>query len=371
MTEIFRAGIQSISHGQREAAESIGMTRWQFRRRIILPQAVGVIIPDIGNQFSAMQKDSAQVSAMGIWEMTYRANRFARQDSKFLEMFIAAALFYWILTIVSSWWRAFLNDAWHMLMNDHEIIHVENLHKWFGLLHVLKGISFSVAAREVLVLIGRSVSGKSTLLSCLNFLEMPSAGTVTIAGQSVTTGPGLRLDTQKMISMRLSTGMVFQEFNLFPHMTALENIIEGLLTVKKWPKDKAIPIGMKYLEKVGLQDKRDVHPIRLSGGQKQRVAIARALAMETKVMLFDEPTSALDPELIGEVLDVMKQLALEGTTMIVVTHEMGFACDVADRIIYIDRGKIVEEDSPEQIFNHPKDERTRAFLEPIRKIQQM
>jgi polar amino acid transport system ATP-binding protein len=128
---------------------------------------------------------------------------------------------------------------------------------------------------------------------------------------------------------------------------------------------------MKYLEKVGLQDKRDVHPIRLSGGQKQRVAIARALAMETKVMLFDEPTSALDPELIGEVLDVMKQLALEGTTMIVVTHEMGFACDVADRIIYIDRGKIVEEDSPEQIFNHPKDERTRAFLEPIRKIQQM
>ncbi len=163
--------------------------------------------------------------------------------------------------------------------------------------------------------------------------------------------------------------MVFQEFNLFPHMTALDNVIEGLVTVKKMPKDQAIPIGMKYLEKVGMGEKRDVHPIRLSGGQKQRVAIARALAMEPKVMLFDEPTSALDPELIGEVLDVMKQIAFEGTTMVVVTHEMGFACDVADRIIFIDQGLIVEDGPPDQIFDHPQDERTKLFLEPIRKIQ--
>jgi len=258
-----------------------------------------------------------------------------------------------------------------MPMNDNDIIRVENLHKWFGLLHVLRGISFHVAPREVLVLIGRSGSGKSTLLRCLNFLEMPSAGKITIDGQSVNSGPGVRMNTQKMISMRLSTGMVFQEFNLFPHMTALENVVEGLLTVKKWPKDKAIAAGMKYLEKVGLNDKRDVHPIRLSGGQKQRVAIARALAMEPKVMLFDEPTSALDPELIGEVLDVMKQLALDGMTMIVVTHEMGFAHDVADRVIYTDRGEIVEEGTPEQIFGSPRDERTRLFLEPIRKVQQV
>jgi ABC-type polar amino acid transport system ATPase subunit len=249
-------------------------------------------------------------------------------------------------------------------MNGKEIIRVENLYKWFDLLYVLRGVSFSVAHGEVLVVIGRSGSGKSTMLRCLNFLEEPSSGTITIAGQSVTTAPGLRLDRQKIIALRLSTGMVFQEFNLFPHMTALENVIEGLLTVKKMPKDEAIPIGMKHLEKVGLQDKRDVHPVRLSGGQKQRVAIARALAMEPKVMLFDEPTSALDPELIGEVLDVMKQLALEGMTMVVVTHEMGFAGDVADRVIYIDCGEIVEEGTPDQIFSNPKDDRTRAFLEP-------
>jgi polar amino acid transport system ATP-binding protein len=247
-------------------------------------------------------------------------------------------------------------------MNANTIIHVENLHKWFGLLHVLRGISFSVAPREVLVMIGRSGSGKSTLLRCLNFLEEPSAGTITIAGQSIVTGPGIHLNRKQVIAMRLSMGMVFQEFNLFPHMTALENVIEGLITVKKVPKGQAIRNGEKYLDKVGLLDKRDVHPIRLSGGQKQRVAIARSLAMEPKVMLFDEPTSALDPELIGEVLDVMKQLAKEGTTMIVVTHEMSFAQDVADRIIYIDHGDIVEEGPPERIFNNPHDERTRTFL---------
>lgn len=256
-----------------------------------------------------------------------------------------------------------------MRMNDKPLIQVKDLHKWFGMLHVLKGVSFEVHPREVLVLIGRSGSGKSTLLRCLNFLEEPSSGTITVSDQSVTAAPGVRLDKQKVLAIRLKMGMVFQEFNLFPHMTALGNVIEGLVTVKKMPQEEAIARGEKYLEKVGLLDKRDVHPIRLSGGQKQRVAIARALAMEPSVMLFDEPTSALDPELIGEVLDVMKQIALEGTTMVVVTHEMGFAADVADRIMYMDHGVIVEEGPPEQIFSHPKDERTRIFLEPIRKIQ--
>ncbi len=256
-------------------------------------------------------------------------------------------------------------------MSDNEIIRVENLHKWFALLHVLKGISFSVYPKEVLVIIGRSGSGKSTLLRCLNFLEEPSAGTITISGQSMSAGPGIRFDQKKAIAMRLNTGMVFQEFNLFPHMTALDNVIEGLVTVKKMPKDKAIPIGIKYLQKVGLEEKKDEHPIRLSGGQKQRVAIARALAMEPKVMLFDEPTSALDPELIGEVLDVMKQIAFEGTTMVVVTHEMGFASDVADRVLFVDKGLIVESGTPDQIFQDPQDERTKLFLEPIRKVQQI
>ncbi len=256
-------------------------------------------------------------------------------------------------------------------MNANEIINVEDLHKWFGMLHVLKGVSFSVYPKEVLVIIGRSGSGKSTLLRCLNFLEEPSAGKITIAGQSIKIIPGNKFDHNRAVSMRLNTGMVFQEFNLFPHMTALENVIEGLVTVRKMSKEKAIPIGLKYLRKVGMEEKKDVHPIKLSGGQKQRVAIARALAMEPKVMLFDEPTSALDPELIGEVLDVMKQLAVEGTTMVVVTHEMGFANDVADRILFVDKGLIVESGTPQQIFQDPQDERTHLFLEPIRKVQQI
>ena len=258
-----------------------------------------------------------------------------------------------------------------MLMNDKHIIHVEDLHKWFGLLHVIRGVSFSVEPREVVVVIGRSGSGKSTLLRCLNFLESPSSGVISVAGHEVTTAPGLKPDSKKIIDLRLSTGMVFQEFNLFPHMTSIQNVIEGLITVKGMKKDEAIPIGEKYLDKVGLLEKRDVHPIRLSGGQKQRVAIARALAMEPQVMLFDEPTSALDPELIGEVLDVMKQLAYEGTTMMVVSHEMGFARDVSDRIIFFDEGLIVEDGPPEQIFNNPHDDRTRLFLEPLRKAQHL
>jgi ABC-type polar amino acid transport system ATPase subunit len=255
-------------------------------------------------------------------------------------------------------------------MNANTIIQVNDLHKWFGMLHVLKGVSFSVSHKEVLVVIGRSGSGKSTMLRCLNFMEEPSSGTITVEGRSVSAAPGVRIDRQEVLAMRLSMGMVFQEFNLFPHMTVLENVIEGLRTVKRIPREKATPLGEKYLDKVGLLEKRDVHPIRLSGGQKQRVAIARALAMEPKVMLFDEPTSALDPELIGEVLDVMRKLALEGTTMLVVTHEMGFARDVADRVIYVDHGEIIEEGPPEQIFDHPKDQRTHIFLEPIRRVQE-
>jgi ABC-type polar amino acid transport system ATPase subunit len=254
-------------------------------------------------------------------------------------------------------------------MNANGIVRVEDLHKWFGMLHVLHGISLTVAEREVLVIIGRSGSGKSTLLRCLNFLETPSSGTIAIAGQAVAIKLGEKPDREKIQALRLSTGMVFQEFNLFPHMTAIQNVIEGLVTVKKMPRDEAVVRGENYLRKVGMLEKRDVHPIRLSGGQKQRVAIARALAMEPKVMLFDEPTSALDPELIGEVLDVMKELAYEGMTRMIVTHEMGFAHDVADRIIYIDEGIIVEEGTPEQIFSNPCDERTKVFLEPLRKVQ--
>jgi cystine transport system ATP-binding protein len=245
------------------------------------------------------------------------------------------------------------------------IIRVSQLNKHFGALHVLKDVSLAVEPQEVVCVIGRSGSGKSTLLRCINFLEQPTHGTIEVDNLIVEVRQHRLTKAQKNVihQLRLCTGMVFQEFNLFPHLSVIDNLIEAPVTVKGLPRDQAIAIAEKFLDKVGLMEKRDEYPSRLSGGQKQRVAIARALTMEPKVMLFDEPTSALDPELIGEVLEVMKQLAREGTTMLVVTHEMGFANDVANRVVYMDEGRIVEEGAPTQIFSTPSDPRTRQFLD--------
>jgi ABC-type polar amino acid transport system ATPase subunit len=245
------------------------------------------------------------------------------------------------------------------------IVRLSHLDKYFGELHVLKDVNLAVSEREVVVLIGRSGSGKSTLLRCINFLEEPSAGTVEVDGLEVPAGIRGAAHNQRVHDIRLRTGMVFQEFNLFPHLSVIENVAEAPVTVKRMPKDQAVALGEQFLDKVGLAHKRDEYPNRLSGGQKQRVAIARALAMEPKVMLFDEPTSALDPELTGEVLEVMQQLAREGTTMLVVTHEMGFAQEVADRVVYMDEGALVEDGPPEQIFTHPSDPRCRQFLDRV------
>ncbi len=252
------------------------------------------------------------------------------------------------------------------------IIQVSHLDKHFGALHVLKDVSLSVEPREVVCIIGRSGSGKSTLLRCINFLEQPTQGRVEVDELAVNVDRHRLTDAQKRAvhHIRLRTGMVFQEFNLFPHLSVIDNLIEAPITVKGMKREDAIALAEKYLEKVGLMSKRDEYPARLSGGQKQRVAIARALTMEPEVMLFDEPTSALDPELIGEVLEVMKQLAREGTTMLVVTHEMGFASDVADRIIYMDEGRIVEEGPPEEMFTQPRDPRTRQFLDRLLRTQE-
>ncbi len=254
-----------------------------------------------------------------------------------------------------------------MLTNGEPIVRVHNLHKWFGLLHVLRGVSLEIHPQEVVVIIGRSGSGKSTLLRCMNLLEEPTSGRVEIDGVVIEAANGEICPEcrSRVRDLRLKTGMVFQEFNVFPHKTVLENVIEAPIIVKGVPKEQAVEKATELLRKVGLLDKQDVHPIRLSGGQKQRVAIARALAMEPKVMLFDEPTSALDPELIGEVLAVMKDLAREGTTMVIVTHEMGFAHEVADRVIYMESGVLVEEGPPDQIFTCPQDPRTRQFLARI------
>ncbi|MDD2921747.1 MAG: amino acid ABC transporter ATP-binding protein [Anaerolineales bacterium] len=246
------------------------------------------------------------------------------------------------------------------------IVKISNLDKYFGHLHVLKNISLEVPEREVVCLIGRSGSGKSTLLRCVNFLEEPSHGSIEVAGVKVTGEMKGAQRRQLIHDVRLKTGMVFQEFNLFPHMTVLENVIEGPVTVKGMDRKIAIELAEKNLESVGLIVKKDEYPMRLSGGQKQRVAIARALTMEPKVMLFDEPTSALDPELIGEVLNVMKKVAYEGMTMIVVTHEMGFAKEVADRVIVMGDGELIEDAKPEDLFSNPKDPRTKALIDRYR-----
>jgi ABC-type polar amino acid transport system ATPase subunit len=241
------------------------------------------------------------------------------------------------------------------------IIQASKLNKYFGDKHVLKDIDFEVHRREVVALIGPSGSGKSTLIRCLNGLEKATSGEVYIHGEKLNP----YLSVKQLSPIRRELGMVFQNFNLFPHMTVLQNVIEAPLLVRKMPKDQAVDLGEKMLEKVGLSEKRDVYPSRLSGGQKQRVAIARALAMQPRALLFDEPTSALDPELVGEVLKVMKDLAYEGSTMVVVTHEMQFARDVSDRVVFMSDGTIVEQGDPEELFKAPKNKRTQLFLERV------
>lgn len=239
------------------------------------------------------------------------------------------------------------------------MIHVKNLHKYFGKNEVLKGVNEYIKKGEVVVVIGPSGSGKSTFLRCLNILEAPTDGEIIFEGNSIT---DKKVNINKI---REKMGMVFQQFNLFPHKSVLENLTIAPTKVKKVSKANADKKAMELLEKVGLKEKANAYPASLSGGQKQRIAIARALAMEPDVMLFDEPTSALDPEMVGEVLNVMKDLAKEGMTMVVVTHEMGFAKEVGDRIIFMDGGNVVEEGTPEEIFNNPKNQRTIDFLSKV------
>lgn len=238
------------------------------------------------------------------------------------------------------------------------MIDIKGLKKSFGDLHVLKGIDLHIDEREVVVIIGPSGSGKSTLLRCINFLEEPTGGTITV--------DGIPLDSEANINkVREEVGMVFQRFNLFPHMTVLDNITLAPMKVRKIERNRAEQTAQDLLDRVGLGDKADAYPNQLSGGQQQRVAIARALAMQPKIMLFDEPTSALDPEMVGEVLDVMQKLAESGMTMVIVTHEMGFAREVGTRLLFVDGGYIVEQGKPKDVFENPKEERTKLFLSKI------
>jgi polar amino acid transport system ATP-binding protein len=239
------------------------------------------------------------------------------------------------------------------------IISVQHLHKSFGAHRVLTDINVDIHNQEVVVVIGPSGSGKSTFLRCLNLLEQPQDGDIIIEGTS------LMAKSTRINDIRTEVGMVFQQFNLFPHKKVIENIMLAPMQVRKWPEAKARQKALELLQKVGLSEKAEMYPASLSGGQSQRVAIARALAMEPKIMLFDEPTSALDPEMVGEVLAVMKDLAREGMTMVVVTHEMGFAREVGDRVLFMEQGVVVEEGNPEQLFGNPSHERTREFLSKV------
>ena len=238
------------------------------------------------------------------------------------------------------------------------MIKLENVHKSFGKNEVLKGIDLHIEKGQVVVIIGPSGSGKSTVLRTMNYLEEPTSGKVIVDGMDLS-------DKSKLNEVRAEVGMVFQNFNLFPHMTVMENLTLAQTKVRKTSSDEAKKIGQILLDRVGLKDKANAYPDSLSGGQKQRVAIARALAMKPKVMLFDEPTSALDPEMVREVLDVMKSLAEEGMTMVIVTHEMGFAKEVADRVLFVDGGLILEDDTPEKVFDTPTNDRTKLFLSKI------
>ena len=238
------------------------------------------------------------------------------------------------------------------------MIKLENVHKSFGKNEVLKGINLHIKQGQVVVIIGPSGSGKSTVLRTMNYLEEPTSGKVMVDGMDLS-------DKKKLNDVRAEVGMVFQNFNLFPHMTVMENLTLAQTKVRKTSMEEAKKIGIALLDRVGLADKANAYPDSLSGGQKQRVAIARALAMKPKVMLFDEPTSALDPEMVSEVLDVMKSLAEEGMTMVIVTHEMGFAKKVADRVLFVDGGLILEDNTPERVFDAPTNERTKSFLDKI------
>jgi general L-amino acid transport system ATP-binding protein len=244
-------------------------------------------------------------------------------------------------------------------ISENAIIAIKDMNKWYGEFHVLKNINLEVKEREVLVIIGPSGSGKSTLIRCINRLEEHQEGDIIVDGIVLSN------DVRNISAIRRETGMVFQQFNLFPHLTVLENITLAQQHVRRRPKAEAEQVALSLLERVGIPEQANKYPGQLSGGQQQRVAIARALAMQPKIMLFDEPTSALDPEMIKEVLDVMKELALSGMTMIVVTHEMGFAKEVADRVIFMDAGHIVEVGTPEHFFTNPQHDRTKLFLSQI------
>ncbi len=358
VAEIVRAGIQGVDYGQTEACRSLGMTKLQNMRYIVLPQAIKNILPAIANEFVTIIKESSVCSVIGVQELMKNTQQV--QGASFLpaEPLLIAAALYLCMTVPTSKIIALKGGC--AVATSGNLIQVKDLVKTFeSRIHALDHVSLAINQGDVVVIVGPSGSGKSTFLRSLNLLEEPTSGEVIFEGVNIA-GKRVNIDVH-----RQKMGMVFQHFNLFPHLTILQNMTLAPMKVKKIPQKEAEEKALALLDRVGLRDRAEAYPIQLSGGQKQRVAIVRALCMEPEVMLFDEPTSALDPEMVGEVLEVMKSLAREGMTMVVVTHEMGFAREVATRVIFMDSGKIVEENPPEEFFQNPQSERLKDFLAKV------
>ena len=381
LAEVLRGGILAVDAGQMEAARSLGMTHWQAMRKVVFPQAIKNSLPAIGNEFIINIKDSSVLCVVGVSDLMFMTRSVAGIYYKGTECYLIAAIVYLFLTYLSSLLLKAItgkmtapdNTKRHQgnqtvdlglpssncqegAMTNDPIIKIEQLEKSFGDLHVLKGIDLEVNRGEVVCIIGASGSGKSTLLRCINLLEEADSGHIWFDGQDL-------MDLKvNLNALRQKIGMVFQGFNLFNNKSVLDNCTLAPMDVKHIPKTQAEATAIKHLTTVGLADFIHADSRRLSGGQKQRVAIARALCMEPEIMLFDEPTSALDPEIVGEVLDVMKNLAQQGMTMVVVTHEMAFAKEVSDRVVFMDQGVILEQGSPKEVFGNPKEPRTREFL---------
>ena len=345
VAEIFRAGILAVDKGQTEAARSLGLSSWQSMRLVVLPQAIKNVLPALANEVVTMVKESSICSVLGMAEIMYTAQAVAGNSYITLSPYVLAAIIYFCINYPAS--KAI--EAVQHLVKEYN----------HGTVKALNDCNLDIAQGEVVAIIGPSGSGKSTLLRSLNLLEEPTSGQIFFDGVDLADkSVDINLHRQKM-------GMVFQHFNLFPHKTVLQNITMAPLALKKKTPEEAQKQAMELLERIGLADKANEYPNMLSGGQKQRIAIVRALAMDPEVMLFDEPTSALDPEMVGEVLDLMRSLAKEGMTMAVVTHEMGFAREVADRVVFMAEGKILEEGSPAELFDSPKDPRLQDFLSKV------
>ena len=362
VTEVYRAGIESVHPSQRMAARSLGLSYMQAMRHVVVPQAVRRVVPPLLNDFVGLQKDTALVTVIGVAEAAQQAQNFSTTYANFTS-YVVAATFFILLTIPLARFTDHLIAAPRaqgagdrMSENGEAFVSIQDVSKSFGDLEVLKHVDLSVDLHNVVCLIGASGSGKSTLLRCINVLEQVDEGTIVVDGETVTNG---QVDVN---ALRRKIGIVFQAYNLFPHMTVLQNVTLAPRKSRGFSKAQAEARARELLARIGLSDKAAEYPDRLSGGQQQRVAIARALAMEPKLMLLDEITSALDPQLVAEVLELVRELAKSGMTMIIATHEMSFAREVADRVCFLDAGVILEEGPPEQIFSAPAEPRTREFL---------